>query len=440
MPKDLNLVIAKNTVLDKENRVLVGVSGGADSIVLAYVLHHNGYSIGIAHCNFGLRGTDADADEQFTKSFAKSLGVPFYSILFETKNYAETRKVSIQMAARDLRYFWFKKLCKEKGFDQIAVGTHLTDNIETFIFNAVKGTGLSGLRGIKSVNEKVVRPLLEVTKEDIYSFANANGLQWREDDSNQSIKYHRNKIRHKILPVMREINPNLEATFQRNFNNLKRVDAFVLNEIQRVWKDWLEQDNKGFKIKIENIKSHGFADVVLQYQLAPLGFNSVHVQNLLETIKGQPGGMVSSKDYHIYVDREYVFVQEKRHFNVSDDYRITEFLGEITHPIPLVFKDLLPQNVVFTSSTKDAFFDFDKLEFPLTLRKWQAGDKFAPFGMKGVKKVSDLLIDLKVPKHKKEDVWVVASGSNICWVVGFRSSDKFKVTAETNRVYKISAS
>ncbi|MFT5876298.1 MAG: tRNA(Ile)-lysidine synthase [Salibacteraceae bacterium] len=437
MAKSLETIVLENSYLNKNATLLVGVSGGADSVVLAHILHTLGFSIAIAHCHFNLRGEDADEDQKFTKEWARSLNVPFFTTKFETQIYADTRKVSIQMAARDLRYFWFEKLGKENNFGQIAVGTHLTDNMETFLFNAVKGTGLSGLRGIKPQNGRVVRPLLNVGKEAIYQYAKAKGLSWKEDVSNQSIKYHRNKIRHQVLPVLAEINPNLEATFQRNFEKLSRVDAFVVSQMKAVWESWLIQEDKGLKISIEDIKRYAFSDVVLNYQLKEFGFNSVHVKNLLQAINGQPGAMVSSVDHHIYVDREFVFIQQKRFFTANQDFKVTEFLGEITNPLPLKFQDHHAAGLEITPSPKTVFLDFDKLIFPLNLRLWKEGDRFTPFGMKGKKKVSDLLIDLKIPKHEKQSVWVLESNGEICWVVGLRSSNNFKMDTNTERVYSI---
>ncbi len=437
MAIQLENIINSSPLLDVKKPILVGVSGGADSIVLAHLLHKAGFKIAIAHCHFNLRGEDADSDQEFSKQFAEKLKVPFFTVKFETQTYADTRKVSIQMAARNLRYFWFEKICTENDYSQIAVGTHLTDNIETFLFNATKGTGLNGLRGIKPKNNKVVRPLLQVSKAEIYAYAKLEGLDWREDVSNKSIKYHRNKIRHQVLPVLTEINPNLEATFQRNFKRLSRLDSFVQQEVDSVWNSWVKKDKKGFRISISELKSNPFSDVVLTYKLQPLGFNISQIEDLLQAITGQPGGIISSKDYHIYIDRQEVYIQQKRFFSIPNHYLITEFLGEITKPLPLKFKHLHAKEVRFDTGKNSAYFDFETLQFPLTLRKWKDGDRIKPFGMKGSKKVSDLLIDAKIPLHEKENIWVLESNSEICWVVGVRASETFKVTSSTSRVYQL---
>lgn len=437
MAHSVEKIFNKFKHLNNTKPVLIGVSGGADSVVLAHLLHESGVEIGVAHCHFNLRGADADTDQEFSRQFAENLGVPFYTVKFETQTYAETRKISIQMAARNLRYFWFEKICKENGFGQIAVGTHLTDNIETFLINSARGTGLSGLRGIKPVNGRIIRPLLEITKEDIYDYAKTEKLEWREDLSNQSIKYHRNKIRHKILPVLAEINPNLEETFQRNFKRLSRLDAFVQQQIEDVWNSWVIADGKGFRLPISELLNNEFTDVVLSYKLQPLGYSQSQIQGLIKALDGQSGSVFSSKDYKIHVDRTEVFIQPKRFFTIPDQYAITEFLGEISKPISLKFKDYHTEDLEFSSRKDIAYFDFDKLTFPLILRKWGKGDKLQPFGMKGVKKVSDLLIDAKVPLHKKENVWVLESNNQICWVIGFRSSGLFQVDVDTSHIYVV---
>ena len=420
--------------------ILIGVSGGADSVVLAHLLHKFGYNIGIAHCHFNLTGADADADQEFSKKFAKKLNVPFFTIKFETETYANTRKISIQMAARNLRYFWFEKICKENGYHHIAVGTHLTDNIETFVFNAIRGTGLTGLKGIRPINNRVIRPLLSVPKEDIYAYAKLENLTWQEDISNQSIKYSRNKIRHQILPVFKEINPNFEQTFQRNFNRLSRTNSFITKQIESIWTSWITTDNNGLKIKILNLTNNEFADVVLLAKLEPLGFNPSQIDDLLHAVNSQPGAIITSKDYHIYIDREEIFIRKKRFFTVPNEYLITEFMGEITQPISLRFTDIYAKDVSFSNQKNIAYFDFDTLQFPLTLRKWKEGDRFKPFGMKGQKKVSDLLIDAKVPNHEKEAIWILESNQEICWVIGLRSSEIHKITTSTRRAYLVELS
>jgi tRNA(Ile)-lysidine synthase len=422
---------------EKVGRILVGVSGGADSVVLVHLLRKFGYEIGIGHCHFNLRGEDADTDQKFVENLAHQLQVPYFTVKFDTQVYATTRKISIQMAARNLRYYWFAKIAKENEFSHIAVGTHLTDNIETFLLNATKGTGLSGLRGIKPINGNILRPLLGVGKTEIYQYAKENGLSWREDLSNQSIKYQRNKIRLEILPILEEINPNLEATFQRNFKRLGRVDAFVQSEVERYWNTWKKEENRTIKIRISDIQSHPFADVVLSYKLGELGFNSTHVEDLLQAINGQPGSVISSKDYHIFIDRSEILIQEKRFTAIPDEYSITEFLGEISQPIALKFVDQPISETRIIPDLKQAYFDFDSLVFPLKLRKWKAGDKLQPFGMKGQKKVSDVLVDVKMPLPEKENVWVLESAGEIIWVVGIRSSEKYKITKSTERVYAV---
>jgi tRNA(Ile)-lysidine synthase len=236
---------------------------------------------------------------------------------------------------------------------------------------------------------------------------------------------------------LQEINPNLEETFQRNFKRLSRLDAFVQEQIESIWKSWVIPDGKGFRLHISGLLENKFTDVVLSYKLQPLGFSLSQIQDLVTALESQPGVVFSSKDYKIHVDRTEIFIQPKRFFTIPNQYAITEFMGEISKPISLKFKDYHTENLAFSSRKEIAYFDFDKLKFPLTLRQWEKGDRIHPFGMKGVKKVSDLLIDAKVPLHEKENVWVLESHNQICWVIGYRSSELYKVDENTTHVYVV---
>lgn len=431
--------IRSSTFLRPDTTILVGLSGGADSIVLGYLLHQEGFQIEIAHCHFNLRGESADADQNFSKGFAERLGVPFHTVKFETQEYAEKKGVSIQMAARDLRYNWFEQIRKDRNLDKIAVGTHLTDAIETFIFNATRGAGLSGLRGIKSENGNVIRPLISVSKEEIYAYAKSKGLKWVEDASNESIKYHRNKIRHKVLPILKEINPNMDATFKRNFDRLSRLEAFVENEIDVIWNRWSVEKDDQIILSILELQAYEFTDVVLIRKLGDFGFNKSQVEDLMQVLEGSDyvGSMIKGKEYQINVDRSEIFIRPLALKNIEEEYIINDVDEEIDQPIHLKFKELSIEHITWSKAQNVAFFDIDKLAFPLKLRKWRVGDKIKPFGMSGTKKVSDLLIDHKIPLHLKAHIWVLESNAEIVWVVGLRSSQKHKVDSSSLKVCKV---
>lgn len=424
----------QQSALKLNEPVLVAVSGGADSVVLANVLHQLGVPMAIAHCNFQLRGAEADKDETLVKQLATNLGCEFHVIRFNTTNYAQTRKVSIQMAARDLRYKWFDKLCHQHGYAQIVVGTHLTDSIETFLFNAAKGTGIAGLRGIKGLNQKVVRPFIRVTKQEIYAYANTHQLAYREDASNAEIKYARNKIRHKVLPVLQEINPDLEHTFARNFERLQRTENYLHAKLQADWEQLAHWHEEELIIHTQSVKQMPFVREVLNYGLQEFGFTDTQIANV---ITAQTGAVFTSKMYTLTVQQNQWVMLKTPDEVATGVVHIREFLGEITQPVHLVFKDDFVHQVTIDKNPKHAFFDFDALTFPLVLRPWKAGDVIQPFGMKGTKKVSDIINEAKIPLPKKPLVYVLESNRTIIWVVGLRAANTFKVTPKTQRIYAI---
>lgn len=420
---------------NKLTPVLVGVSAGVDSMVLAHILISQKLPIAIAHCNFKLRGAAAINDEDFVREFADKNQVPFHTISFETSKYAASQKVSIQMAARTLRYKWFDKLCDQNGYEQIAVGTHLTDSIETFIFNATKGTGLAGLRGIKEQNGRVIRPLLKASKQDIYAYADKHKIAFREDLSNAETKYARNKIRHKVLPVLKEINPNLSDTFVRNFSRLQRTETFLNVQLNEAWNTISKTDSKKIIIDKNALSAHAFADLVLQFGLKEFGFTEVQLTDALNSMR--VGAKFESTTHTLLIERQSLIVFKTPKENPVNQYLIREFLGEITHPIHLVFKDDFVHEIAIQKSMYHAYFDFDTLQFPLTLRCWKPGDKMKPFGMHGSKKVSDILTDAKIPAHQKPTTLVLLSNEKIIWVVGVRASKTCSVTSKTKRIYAI---
>jgi len=424
-----------------DNSILIGLSGGVDSIVLSEILFRAGCRIELAHCHFNLRGDAADSDQKFAENYAKKLGVPFHTIVFDTQSYADQHQISIQMAARELRYEWFEKIRAERRLDKIAVGTHLSDNIETFLFNAVRGTGLKGLRGIKQENGNVIRPLIQISKQEIYDFAKTNELDWVEDQSNENVKYHRNKIRQDIVPHLKEINPNVEATFNRNFKRLGRLDAFVEQEVNRIWGTWVKRTGNIMEISISGIRENEFSDVILNRQLDAYGFNTTHVDDLLSIIESEQfvGKVIHSDRYEMRIDRNAIYLKSISEPIRNEGIMIGQDASEIQMPLPLELTKLEREGLNFEKEKSIAYFDIKKLRFPILLRKWAHGDRIHPFGMKGVKKVSDLLIDNKVPMHEKDNIWVLESDGEIIWVVGIRSSERFKVGPDCKDVYRIRA-
>ncbi len=426
--------------LQPGQRILAGVSGGVDSMVMVHLLLRKGIRPVVAHANFALRGDESDADEAFVRAFARENGLEFHTKRFHTAGYASLKGISIQMAARKLRYFWFETLAARIDCAYIAIGSNLNDNIETFLFNAVKGTGLSGLRGMKPVRGRIVRPLIGMSREEILTYARAHDINWREDSSNADSKYHRNRIRNEVIPALKKINPSLEKTFRRTLHGLQRLDDFVLSEIGHITANWIT--NKRYETRIDKTAwaAHPYKDVLAQYLLKPYGFNALQAADIARALNGSSGKKFHSEGHTLIIDREAVFIIPKRFDIEKGAAIITEFLGTLDSPLKLQFEDLHANDARPVFSNAHAWLDFEKLTFPLKLRKWQEGDRFVPFGMKGSKKISDFLIDIKVPLHEKDNTWVLESGGRICWVVGHRIDDRFRITPSTKRIYHITLS
>ena len=432
--------IAEHGLFSLENDpVLVAVSGGLDSVVLLDVLHRLGVQVAVAHCHFGLRGEDADADEQFVRKLAKQYGLPYFAEFFRTKEYAEQEGISTQMAARFLRYRWFEQLRQVQQLACIATAHHQRDEAETMLLNLTHGTGLAGLHGIQVKNGHVVRPLLGLGRDDLHEYLVARGLRWREDASNASPVYQRNRLRHEVLPVLRAINPNLDQTLHGTAERVGGAEEIVRRYVEETSAQARRDDAEVTYLNIATLQKTAATTLVLHELLRPFGFAWPVVKDVVAAFGGEPGRRFDSPTHRLVKDREHLVITPRRltQFGTfqlaagqtdlwADGLRLkTELHEEAQH-------FLIPR------SKSTAALDADKLKFPLTLRKWQEGDWFMPLGMKGKKLLSDFLIDQKVPLNLKEDVRVLTSGDGkICWVVGWRVDDRFKVEEATERVLTV---
>ncbi len=429
--------IDKQKLWQPNEKILVGVSGGIDSVVLAHLLSEASIPFAIAHCNFRLRGSDSDEDETFVKNLAKQLGVKIFVRQFDTKQFAERHSISIQMSARELRKAWFEDLKKTEGFDRIATAHHLNDSLETVLFNLTKGTGIAGLKGIPPQQGDYVRPLMFATRQMIKKYAISHGITWREDRSNETVKYHRNLIRHKVIPELKKINPALEATFIHSMEKIIAVANLFTEAVHEKRAVLLEPMRGGYRINKEKLlETHEF-QIILYEILKPYGFNYSQTSGLVSAMQGQPGKIFESPGYLLTVDREYLFINPKEEMK-NDQKSIGQNMKEITTGrARLTFEKLKREAVTIDADRNTACLDYEKLEFPLVLRPWKKGDFFMPLGMKGKKKVSDFMIDEKIPLNLKNQVMVLQSGKNLVWIVGHRIDDRYKVTDKTRWIYKI---
>lgn len=429
-------------------KLLIAISGGIDSVVLTHLLHQLKFNISIAHCNFHLRGTDSDLDQQFVSKMASALNVSCFITHFNTKEYAKNHKLSIQEAARNLRYHWFEKTRKENNLDYILTGHNLNDSLETFLINLTRGTGLKGLTGIDVVNQKIIRPLSSFTRNEIEIFAKENNITWREDTSNTDIKYTRNKIRHQVIPVLQELNPFLLESFKKTLENLQGSEDIVRDtmEIFNIEKREKRKDKReqqtAFNIQLLNQKIKTNPKAYLHELFSSYGFTNItDIENLLTA---QSGKQVFSKTHRLIKNREQLLLVEEKQETRNkkqDSYKVFEsdlVLEDNNFKLTLELVFGLQFFSVFNPAYKDIKTDKSLLKFPLTIRKWQKGDYFHPFGMKGKKKLSKYFKDEKLSLLEKENIWLLLSDNKIVWIIGKRQDERFKITQKTKETIQIS--
>ena len=419
-----------------EKRLIVAISGGLDSVVLAHLCKGLNLNFALAHCNFNLRGEESDADEDFVLDLAETLDVEVFIQNFDTQAYADEHKRSIQMAARELRYDWFKELAEQLKFDYILTAHHADDNLETFLINFTRGTGLNGLTGIPVVNDIVVRPLLQFSREQIKAYAKNENILWRDDSSNSSRKYLRNKLRHEVVPILKQINPNVLDSFQNTIENLNDTAEIVADSLVAFANRAITTiDESGISYKISEFKKFNNPKSYLFEMFKDYGFTEWNdIEDLLDA---QSGKLVLSNTHRLIKHREYLILTELKSNNnlVVTLSEVEVQKGSLETPCGILsFEDV---EGVFDASKNVIFIDKEKLKFPLELRLWKEGDFFHPSGMTGKKKISKYLKDEKLSLVEKENTWVLTSEDQIIWVVGKRSDERFKVTEKTKQILKV---
>lgn len=430
--------IEKENLFQHTNKLLLGVSGGVDSVVLAHLVDRLGSNFALAHCNFNLRDEESHGDELFVSKFAEDLGVKCFNISFDTKDVAEELGISIEMAARKLRYDWFEKLRVENHFDYIVVGHHLDDVLETFFLNLSRGTGIRGLSGIKPKVGKVVRPLLFASRKQIEAYATENELSFRFDSSNDELIYKRNKVRHQILPLFDQLSPAFRNNMKRTIEYLKQTEEVYLNKVEDERQRIVSSEAGWVKINKAELEKLKPISIYLYELLRPYNFSPEIIESLLLSIDVS-GTQFFSPTHRLIVDRETLILTPVEIEEVNRTlFYVDEDQNDVSEPLPLKIsvQSRTPYFKIPTSP-RVAAFDFEKVNFPLVIRKWQQGEYFKPLGMSGFKKLSDFFIDEKFSIPEKETTWVLTSDDKIVWIVGKRIDDRFKITKETQTVLLI---
>lgn len=426
--------INRNLPFLRGKKLLVAVSGGIDSVALTYLLSELNFTISLAHCNFNLRGKESDLDEDFVKKLGNKLEIPVFTTQFNTEVFAKENKQSTQIAARSLRYSWFQKLEKEHSFDYVLTAHHADDNLETFLINLTRGTGLEGLTGIPEINGRIVRPLLKFSRKEILTFIKENKIEWREDKSNAQTKYIRNKIRHKVVPFLKEINPSLLNTFAKTAEYLKESQHILEDRIKKVATEVLTVNENTIAINIQKVEKLSNSKAYL-YQLLK-AYNFTEWNDVYNLLSAQSGKQVLSKTHTLLKDRGSLVLFKNICPNNIKTIFIQENELEITKPIHLKIENVIEKS---RKNKETIFIDKEKCIFPLQLRRWQNGDFFYPSGMTGKKKLSKYFKDEKFSLFEKLNTWLLCNNNNdIIWVVGSREDSRFEMTAQTNSLFKIS--
>ena len=433
MLKQFELHLNEKLPFLKESKILIAISGGVDSVVLAYLCKQMNLNIALAHCNFNLRGPESDADEDFVIELAKDFGLEIFIENFNTKQFALDKKMSTQMAARTLRYFWFDEIASQLGYNYILTAHHADDNFETFLINLSRGTGLDGLLGIPEVNENIVRPILPFKREAIEKYAKKSGLKWREDSSNSSTKYLRNKLRHDVIPILKGINPQLLQNFEKTQQYLNNVKNILDDRIDDVANTIVSKtSNDGIAFNIKELKQLSNTKAYLYELLNGYGFTQW--EDILDLLNAQPGKQVFSNSHRLFKDRDYLILSEIGEIP-DETIKIQKLQSLILGPFGQL--TITKVNAIEKNVKSIAFVDVNLLSFPLSIRKWREGDYFYPSGMTGKKKLSKYFKDEKLSLLDKENVWLLCSGDEIVWILNHRTDNRFKAIKDTKDILQI---
>ncbi len=439
LTKKVSEYIEEEHLFTKDDDILLALSGGCDSAALFHILKTLKYKFSVAHCNFKLRGKDSDKDEEFVKELAKHNNIKIYTASFDTEEFARKNKLSVEDAARKLRYNWFEELRINRKFSCIATAHHLNDRIETFFINFTKGTGIKGMRSILPKNNNIVRPLLFAPKNEIKSFCAEKKIKYRTDKSNFDNYFLRNNLRNNILPAFKKINPKFEETMSKNFSILTDIEKIYLAYINLKKSEILNIKNKLIFIDTEKLLQTDAPNTVLFEIIRPYGFNSSQSSHIILNINTiQTGKLFYSDTHRLLKDRKYLIMEKTeeddfKSFQISDLQHNNEYSPKFS--LKIIKKT---ENINLKANNSTVFFDADKVKFPLTVRKARNADFFVPFGMKGKKLLSDFFTDLKINLFEREKVLLLVTSKNeIIWVIGYRADNRFKVTDKTKKILKI---
>lgn len=440
MLDDFLKYIQKKSLVNPAHKILLAVSGGIDSMTMAFLFHKAGFDFTIAHCNFRLRGDESENDRLFVKKYAAQIDKDFLTINFDTKQYSEKQNISIQMAARELRYNWFNELAEHYHFNCIAIAHNRDDIVETFMINLSRGTGLAGLTGLKPKRDRIIRPLLFASREEINLYSKNENILFREDSSNKDIKYQRNLIRHKITPLFKKLNPSFSDTIIRETEIFSSTLSIYQKGLESIINEITLKETSPNILSIPKILSLSLKPPVLFDILARYGFSYSDIVSIYRSLKRESGKSFYSATHILVKDRKTLLIERRKNENLTQQsIIIDENCIEISHPLKLKleYSDYNRNNRI-PKLKETVALDYNKLKYPLRLRTWREGDRFTPLGMKGTKKLSDFFIDRKINLLEKKNIWLLISDYEIVWIIGHQINDHYKVTNSTKKLLIIS--
>lgn len=429
--------VAQNQLFDEKDRILLAVSGGRDSMLMTYLFLQSGFTFSVAHCNFQLRGEESEKDERLVVDFCKKNEIKCHVTHFDTEHFAKENGLSIQMAARELRYSWFDSLIHKHGYDVVAIAQHHNDQIETFFVNIFRGTGIRGLHGILPKKKRIVRPILFLEAEEVFHALKKFEIPYRDDQSNFSTDYLRNKIRLQLVPEMRKINPHFEDTMRKNIRHFQEEESVFEFFLQREREKYFTEKEQWIEIDKSVFKEYRDKLAVLYQIFKPFSFSKGVLRDVLSHLNDQPGLVFESAAYEMLLDRDMFLLRAKDHGDWKNDQVMLEgFEGEVVlEEYSLSWQHQNIQNVIVSERADTAFVDAEKLVFPLKVRKWKKGDVFIPLGMRGKKKLSDFFVDRKLSRFEKEGVKLLLNGNaEVIWVIGMRLDNRYKIEEKTKKV------
>jgi len=427
--------------ISKSHKLLLAISGGIDSMFLCDILQKNKYDFALCHCNFTLRSEESEQDEAFIRAWAEKKHLPIFVAHFNTKEYAEKQKISIQEAARELRYDFFAETAAKNNFDFVLTAHNLDDKIESFFINLLRSSGIKGLTGIPEKNANIIRPVLDISREEISQYMRKEKIPFREDSSNSETKYLRNKLRHLIIPELEKLQKDYRSSISKSIDYLKQAHCFQKAALQKYFAKLIRKEDEAFYIDKKALLKEEQQFFILFHFLKDYGFNAEQCRQIHESldVKNSLSGKTFYSDtYFLQVERSYLKLAKQQE-KIEKQWLISSFDTDFSFEKKKIVFSQNPKISSLKTDKNSIFIDLDKVKFPLIIRTWKNGDRIYPYGMKGSKLISDIFTDLKFSKEEKQAARILCNKKGeIIWIIDCRADRRFGVSKESKRILQLS--